>query len=178
MKIKNIFVVETYFDSEKNKNLFVKNFEKYTSGQKDKYFCNYSDNNSYFLRIGFINPSKKFISKFIKLKSKGLVEVKSWYEHPNTKEWDMELMKFLAYSTYELIQKHFKNNKNYYEKSKMRYRDNWGRKNKKENKPKMSENDWKHYIHHIFNMMGYGYNKEVYLHSVMVAGLHYNMHYE
>ena len=173
-----IHIREVYTDNESELQPVIDWFDKTTIKAPDKYFCRYVSDKKSFLRIGFLNPPKGFMEKFDKQCSKNplILYTKSWLEHPKTKEWDMEMMKFLAHKTYILIKNHFSEFETYYKNSDMRKRDFWQRPLPEDKRAKMSTHDWMHFIHHVFNMMNYSYDWETYLYNMMESGIHYNAH--
>lgn len=84
-------------------------------------------------------------------------------------------MKFRAYDAYVSLLNHFKKYNKYYLKSKMRQRDKWGRKTVPELRTQMWATDWGHYIHHIFNMFNYDYNKERFIYGELENNIHFNL---
>ena len=175
MKIR-IFVRELYCE-EADVLLLVDWFLKNTKGLQT-YFCRYENEkkNKYFLRVGFLNPKKTSLNKFDKLvrNHSFITRVRTWEEHPKTKEFDMEMMKFLAFETFIVIKDHYKKYEKYYLGSKMRDRNTYGLKQTDFDRTQMSAMDYAHYTHHIFNMMGKSYIDEVYLHGYLGNNMLYN----
>lgn len=177
MGINQIKIYEIYVEEADNVDKMVAWFFENSKGIEHKYFCRYENDakSKYFLRIGFINPTKKFMSSFEKkIKTASFFMYhKQWLENPNTKEWDLELMKFLAYKNFINIINHFKEFKDYYLKSNQRvYNEHRIRVKTNQEKLEMWFGDWMNMLHHTFNMLGYSYMKETNIYGK--AFVHFN----
>ena len=172
-----IYIRELYCD-KKNLDKLIDWFFKNTKDIEHKYFCRYITKDKIFIRVGFLNIGKRRLKQFDDecYELKLLIQRKIWEEHPKSKEFDMELMKFVAYDTYDLIQEHFKKFKKYYEWSPMRKRDFWGLRTSKDERANIDTRDLLHFIHHIMNMLDIGYNKEMYIFEWLKSNSHYGLH--
>lgn len=174
----------------KLKEFFIKNFignpkffEKFYGFSY--YFCRYEQKNKkgkmeYFMKIGFLNLPKEGKEMFYKNMQKCPFVTKIVLQemHPfESGEADIDLSKFLAARVYGIIYNWFNTEFNDYYNyvSEHRKRDMFLIKRNPKEQPLITALDYAHMMHHVFNMLGDDYDKEILLHQLSAVILQYNL---